>query len=416
METGLFTDEREYLVDTLAIIDGEIEKLRGSLPSTAAYEQTSLTLDKMSTKQQWLLILARPRPYVGRVDFIDTDDETEIKGYIGTFPVPQDRVYSWTAPFARLYYMDPKRAVEYCAPKGKVRGQIILKRSFEIVDGALKDVKEIYRASQLASQSTLDGSKDYLVTQLQRLRDGQMREAVATIQPAQYEQIAAAPKDVLQIQGVAGSGKSLVGLHRIAYLVSPFNERADRPRASQIIFFGPSKRFLTYVGSLLPSLDVREVVQTTVQDWLQSLLTQRVSLTPADTLLERLLARPNQSSVEHLTNVAKTTGSLQIAATLKAYIKKRRSQFIASALPLTIDVETGKSVRLNLNQVRQFLKNLPDVPLNNQRAAVIERIVNSLGRSTGLAPSNTGAAGQRWTSFVHRIRPEVARALSQFLA
>ena len=143
-------------------------------------------------------------------------------------------------------------------------------------------------------------------------------------------------------------------------------------------------------------------------------MTQRISLKPADALLERLLTHPNKSSVEHLTNVAKTKGSFQIAAALKSYIKKRRSQFIASARPLTIDIEAGKSVHLNLIQVRQFLKNLPDVPLNNQRAAVIERIVNSLGRSTGLAPSITGAAGQGWTSFLNRIRPEVARAFSQF--
>ena len=119
----------------------------------------------------------------------------------------------------------------------------------------------------------------------------QLSDAVQTIQPEQYEQIAATLKPVLIVQGAAGSGKSLVGLHRIDFILSPFSNVGNlgRPTAERVIMFGPSAAFLEYVSDLLPSLGVRRVRQTTVSRWLLSQFTSRVTLRRGDRIFDDLM-------------------------------------------------------------------------------------------------------------------------------
>ena len=122
-------------------------------------------------------------------------------------------------------------------------------------------------------------------------------------QPEQYKQIAATDARVLIVQGAAGSGKSLIGLHRIDFILSPFSDIGSltRPTAERVIMFGPSPAFLEYVSGLLPGLGIRGVRQTTVTQWLLDQFSSRVTLSTRDKTFADLMnnrRKPTDSEIE----------------------------------------------------------------------------------------------------------------------
>ena len=139
---------------------------------------------------------------------------------------------------------------------------------------------------QFASQSS-----KVLDERLASASEGLMEDAVQTIQPEQYEQIAKTTHPVLIVQGAAGSGKSLVGLHRLDFILSPFSYigRLSRPRQERVIMFGPSPAFLKYVSGLLPGLGIERVRQTTVSEWMLGQFSSRVTRRSSDSLFSDLM-------------------------------------------------------------------------------------------------------------------------------
>ncbi len=111
--------------------------------------------------------------------------------------------------------------------------------------------------------------------------EAQLQVIIETIEPDQYEAIANQEDPALIVQGAPGSGKSEIGLHRIAYLLSPFNDidATKRPAPETTLFIGPSKAFLDYAGDVLPTLGVRQRVrQITFQDWLRDQQTAQLRI------------------------------------------------------------------------------------------------------------------------------------------
>ncbi len=103
--------------------------------------------------------------------------------------------------------------------------------------------------------------------------DRHLSVIVETIEPHQYAAIANTGDIVLVVQGSAGSGKSEIGLHRIAYLLSPFNDLSEKPIPDTTLFIAPSRSFLDYAAELLPALDVCDSVrQVTLREWLQGVM------------------------------------------------------------------------------------------------------------------------------------------------
>ncbi|WP_306000967.1 HelD family protein [Blastococcus carthaginiensis] len=161
-------------------------------------------------------------------------------------------VASWHAPAARVFYEATTQD-----PCG-----LQLKRVFSEQDRVLSRVVDEITAAAAAdvSDEELDGPtpiSDALLSELDRSRDGAMREVVATIQAEQFRIIRAARDQVLVVQGGPGTGKTVVGLHRAAWLA--FNDEALR-RAG-ILVVAPSTAFLAYMSGVLPSLDASDILQ-----------------------------------------------------------------------------------------------------------------------------------------------------------
>ncbi len=420
-QTKGYPEEEQYLADTLEFIDSETRRLIGASPARAAYKKTANQLQKIAEDTIAAYHKARPRPYFGRVDFVREErPESPLQVYIGT-EVIANHVWSWASPYAKqLYYAVPQDVDSYEAPEARSqihRGRIVLKRQYDIENATLRDVTEVYRRVPpgVKQVPAADASQSYLIKQLSRNRDGQLREVVATLLPEQYQQIAASPGQVMLVQGVAGSGKSIVGLHRVAYLLSPFNQRPEQITASRVVIFGPTRVFLSYVSNLLPSLNVHAVPQRTVKEWLSSTLSATVSEDRREPLLEKLLKHTGKEW-DALYQAAKVKGSVQFAHAIERHVHLLRKQFVNSATAMAVQFGSASPVILEVTRVKRAARAVPDGPINVQRERLIEILLDELWsiRSNSKTAARTTALQSLRREFVQGVRPQVERQLNTF--
>lgn len=201
------------------------------------------------------LILANP--YFGMFQFKDNNNEiTDI--YLGKKAILDENAnviaYDWRSPVCSMYYDYNIGKAEYIGTNGvKNFGEIFKKRQIIIKNGELQDVEE---------QDTLSNDS-ILLKYLTENSDARLKSIIATIQREQNRIIRSPLKSDYIIQGVAGSGKTTVALHRIAYLL--YNE-AKNINESDFMIIGPNKYFLNYVSDLLPDLDIKNVSQFTFDE------------------------------------------------------------------------------------------------------------------------------------------------------
>ena len=196
-------------------------------------------------------------PYFGRVDF--KTDETD-KLYIGLTSVSKDYdyyVYDWRAPISNLYYNFEKGKASFESPNGEITGEITLKRQYQIKMGQLKNFFD--------SDITIDDTllQDVLISS----RDDKMKNIVSTIQKEQNEVIRYRGKSNLVIEGVAGSGKTSVALHRVAYLL--YNEK--ELTSKNIVIFSPNDIFSEYISDVLPELGEENAKTVTFSSFIKDI-------------------------------------------------------------------------------------------------------------------------------------------------
>ena len=287
-ESRAFAEEQSKLDNVIQYITQRRRELAAGMPATAAHQETADLVQKTLEENDDSLASALEQPYFGRIDYIHKDEaEAEVDedgaptmpkrtAYIGKESISQKYVFSWTAPIGRLWYaQDYEDAIR--APKRHIPTRVDLKRYLRIRTERIAELRDMFRR-QLPSP--LAARHDMLTEALSGTgsEDGHLQEIVETIEPEQYRNIANVSDTVLIVQGAAGSGKSEIGLHRIAFLLSPHNEIAERerPTPSTTLFVGPSQEFLEYADALLPALGVRErVQQVRFSDWLMSRFSER---------------------------------------------------------------------------------------------------------------------------------------------
>ena len=287
-----FSEEELHLQTVVGTIDATVQHRKGLGPVYAGDAKAADIVKELLDVHLEKIESVRDRPYFGRIDY-SVAPEDEIRSlYIGDLNVdhedPSYFIASRNAPIARLYY----RPVDgfYEVQQVQKQASVHLKRTLTIEDARLIDFDDVLRLPS-AANAALSTSNRALDDRLSSSGRARLSDAVETIQPEQYEQMAATQKPVLIVQGAAGSGKSLVGLHRIDFILSPHSyiESFRRPTAERVIMFGPSSAFLKYVSGLLPGLGVHRVRQTTVRDWLLSQFSSRVTLSSRDRIFDDLM-------------------------------------------------------------------------------------------------------------------------------
>jgi len=227
-------------------------------------EQTLDSADALKVQQKKLLKLMRS-PYFGRFDFQRDGEESKLPIYIGVHHFRDEAaretlVYDWRAPISSMFYDFETGPAYYTAPMGEVRGHLTLKRQMRIRDSALEFVLE----------SGVNIVDDVLQEELSRAsNDEGMKNIVATIQRDQNAIIRNDDAHTLIIQGVAGSGKTSIALHRIAYLLYRFK---DTLSSDDILIISPNRVFADYIGNVLPELGEEQVAEIGMEDLAAELL------------------------------------------------------------------------------------------------------------------------------------------------
>lgn len=384
-EDNIRVEEEQNLNHCLSRIDEIIIEdkrwLSRTKPEGSGHPETDKAFRQMKDQEIENCKEARPRPYVGRVDFAADNSPNDVQAYyFGKFGIPhilsmtnpQRYVIDFTQDIFDLF-VNPLRG-EYKAPTGEITGNVKLKRGILIEASRLVDVI----GYELPTEEKPEPEEDPLLTrELYKTKGEGLSDIIATIKPKQYEEVAAALQQVVVIQGVAGSGKSEVGLHRVVYLVAPHREPSLRILPERVAFFGPSKPFLVYISGLLPGFHVYKVRQTTIHDWLVACLSSRVKLERRDSLLEKQLSSTKKSLEDDIT-AARLKVSLNMARLLDRHVQAIRKGFVENA----ISIMKGQEVAVSKSRVKRAIRGSRHQLLNEQRRLALSNVERELQRGT----------------------------------
>ncbi|BBI31062.1 HelD family protein [Cohnella abietis] len=260
----LHTEEQLKLQHTFQEIDRQQANV-GPIYRGQDYVEQLLEEKREEIRQR--LALLGNEPYFGRLDYQEEGKDEPLPLYIGKRGMddPQTSkplIIDWRAPVASLFYSftGGEAPVTYEAPDGTIEGQIYLKRNLSIRDKTLQRVVDSYERGG----DNIGLNDEFLLYKLGDKKDNRLRDIVSTIQ-AEQDLIIRAPRyKALIIQGAAGSGKTTVALHRLAFLLYQYQQQI---RAERMIIFAPNTMFLDYISGVLPELGVGNVKQTTFAEW-----------------------------------------------------------------------------------------------------------------------------------------------------
>lgn len=325
----------EYVENAIASAKDRQENLRADMQeayvelnnrddSSSSYSRIMLDarfLDNLAKNYDGL-IRARKKPYFSRIDFQFKETPQIIKYYIGKAALTRQEdnepiIIDWRSPIASVYYDGMLGEVSYATATGTAEGELHLKRQFTINNGQLEDILDV----------DITTTDTFLQAALGENKDNKLKDIVSTIQSEQNEIIRADISFPLIVQGAAGSGKTTIALHRIAYLIYTYEKSFD-PESFLII--APNRLFLKYIAEVLPELGVERVKQTTFIDFAYDLLGVKNKLINPDEKLIRFITPEKvgcDKELDLLSAVSQFKGSLELRDTINQYVKSLEQTF-----------------------------------------------------------------------------------------
>lgn len=277
---------KDYLWSNKDIDPHEIRSMRESILRHFASGES--VIDKRNRLGKILDI-----PYFGRIDFREKKQGSEtLPLYIGihTF-YDSDRktnlIYDWRAPISSMFYDHELGEATYSSPAGEISGDISLKRQYRIRKGKMEYMIE----------SSLTVHDDILQKELNSNADDKMKNIVTTIQREQNRIIRNEEAQELIIQGVAGSGKTSIALHRIAYLL--YTLKGDIT-SKDILIISPNKVFADYISNVLPELGEETVPETSMEQILSGILDHKYRYQNFFEQVTELLEKPTPGFIERI--------------------------------------------------------------------------------------------------------------------
>lgn len=327
MEEDIFLEEKQKLKEVIQKITEEETELENTLSSSDMnYDLENLA--KAQVLQSQIKKLSdikkiKDNPYFARMDFKENSKELE-KFYIGKISILDSKtaypiIVDWRAPISNLYYEGKIGKASYDCLGEQIEGEIFLKRQYIIENQELKKYINI----------NVTGNDELLQNALEEKADDRLKNIVATIQDEQNKIIRADINSPLIVQGVAGSGKTTIALHRIAYLIYNY-EKEFKPEEFMII--APTRFFLNYISNILPDLGVNDVRQCTFEDFAYDVIGKKLKISDNNEKLVIIVNKEfdeiNKGKIDIMIKEAKYKSSINFKRIIDEYLFEIENNYI----------------------------------------------------------------------------------------
>ena len=258
-----FMEFRRYTWENMRAMDAQ--------ELNQATVESEFEANKIFMKQNYFkkLFRIKDNPYFASVVFEDEDKE-RYSVYLGLTYLKDDDygniIYDWRSPICSLFYDFEVGPCAYAAPGGPVKGNLIRKRQYKIADRKLLS----------AFDNSMSIDDELLQEVLATDSNDKMKNIVNTIQQEQNNVIRNVRDKTLIVSGIAGSGKTSVALHRIAFLLYKIKNLTS----NDVLIFSPNQIFTEYISNVLPELGEDNTLQTTFNDYLSSNITEFQEVEP----------------------------------------------------------------------------------------------------------------------------------------
>lgn len=259
------------------------------------------------------------KPYFGRVDFREDGEDNEAV-YIGYHNVMNDdtyevMVYDWRAPISSIFYRNEIGRAAYKAPCGEIEGEVSLKRQYEIEKGELNYFFDC----------ALTITDELLQQALGKNASSHMKNIVETIQKEQDQIIRDKENDLLIVQGVAGSGKTSIAMHRIAF--SLYDRLSEGLSNNNIMIISPNSLFGEYISSVLPELGEENVAHCTMEEVFYKYFGESLRMRTRNSQLEYMITSKHRKEVRNSMDFKGSNVFITVLDRLVAHLEKELIQF-----------------------------------------------------------------------------------------
>lgn len=327
MDEKEFLREKEKLKEVCQKLETEEKELEERLSKTdSSYDKESYVrahLVYLGHKKILDIRKVKDKPYFARIDFT-ADGEKKEKLYIGKLSVLDSRtqepiIIDWRAPISNLYYDGRIGKSSYKSPEGIIEGNISLKRQYFIENQTLEKFSDI----------DLKTNDELLQVALAEKADDRLKNIVATIQGEQNNIIRADMNKALIVQGVAGSGKTTIALHRIAYLIYNCDKEFE---PDDFMIIAPNKFFLNYISNVLPDLGVENVKQYTFEDFAYEIIGKKLKISDSNeklvTIVNKEFDEINHGDINTIIAEAKLKSSINFKTKVDEYLKYLEQNYL----------------------------------------------------------------------------------------
>ena len=327
MDEEILEEERQKLKDILKKMDVQEQEIEDYISerSLSFKPENMAEANVMASQVKKLddIKKIKDKPYFARMDFREKGKDKEAF-YIGKISLLDSKtaypiIVDWRAPIANLYYEGKLGKASYEALGEQIEGEISLKRQYVIEKQKLLKYVDI----------NVTGNDELLDSALEEKADDRLKNIVATIQDEQNKIIRATLDKPLIVQGVAGSGKTTIALHRIAYLIYNY-EKQFRPDEFMII--APTRFFLNYISNILPDLGVDSVKQCTFEDFAYDVIGKKLKISDSNEKLVIIVNKDfddiNKGNIDIMIKEAKYKSSLKFKEKVDEYLEDVENNYI----------------------------------------------------------------------------------------
>ncbi|MBP1925380.1 DNA helicase-2/ATP-dependent DNA helicase PcrA [Sedimentibacter acidaminivorans] len=345
------------------------------------------------------LLKAIDNPYFARIDFREEDKSNIEKFYIGKMSLQREdwdvpMILDWRSPLASVYYDGRLGNVVYQNSLGEsLSGELSLKRQYTIENKQLLDIMDV----------DITATDTFLQASLGENKDNRLKDIVSTIQSEQNAIIRADIKRPLIVQGVAGSGKTTIALHRIAYLIYTY-EKSFYPE--QFMIIAPNRLFLNYISGVLPELGANNVIQTTYADYAFKLIGDKYNLTDSEEKLVHIInddyTQLNSNKKSLVIKSSAFKGSLTFINILLRYIKNIEINYIPKE-----DFELEGHLLMSVKEIKNIiLRDYNHLPLYKRFEQVEKHLKFRLDKEKDRIYEQTKLSYDKKIEIIRRNEPE----------